>query len=44
MLVGAVLSTLALYAVSNNPSVAAVALGVVSGMIIGQAVWRATQH
>jgi hypothetical protein len=43
MLAGAVLSTVALYAVSDNPSLATVAFGVVSGMVIGQAVLTVTR-
>jgi hypothetical protein len=38
MLGGVVLSTGVLYTLSDNPSGATVALGVVAGLIIGQAV------
>jgi hypothetical protein len=44
MLVGVVLSTLALYAVNDNPSGIMVVFGVVAGMILGQAVWAAIRH
>jgi hypothetical protein len=44
MLVGAVLSTGALYIVSDHPSVITVAIGVLSGVILGQAVLVASRH
>ena len=44
MLAGTVLSLVVLYALSDNPAPPTVALGVVSGMILGQAAWTATHH
>jgi hypothetical protein len=44
MLVGAAVSLVALYAVSDNPSNATVAIGVVAGVILGHAVWSALFH
>lgn len=39
MLVGAVLITAAVYVLSDRPSAATVAVGVLAGMILGRAVW-----
>ena len=44
MLGGAVLGVLALYTVSGNPSGATIALGVLAGMMIGEAVRAAISH
>jgi hypothetical protein len=44
MLVGAILSVFVLYMLSDNPSGATVALGMVAGTVIGHAVWRATRR
>jgi hypothetical protein len=44
MLGGAILSTTVLYLVSDRPSVITVAIGVLSGAILGQAVLEASRH
>ena len=44
MLGGAIVSLYVLDMTSSNPAGATVALGVVAGMIIGQAVWTAVRQ
>jgi hypothetical protein len=41
---GAILSVVALYAVSDQPSAIVVAIGVISGMVLGRAVWGAVSR
>ena len=44
MLGGMVLSMLALYAVSDNPSRITVAISAAVGMLLGQALWTELRH
>jgi hypothetical protein len=44
MLIGAVLSTMTLYAISDRPAEFTVIVGVAAGMIIGNAVWTNIRH